>query len=131
MTALVSSKLLRQIAELRFCIIELHRRQQTDRGRAWLWQLKENAARQTLAMLRSQADVELVELPSAEQRRLIANHCLLQDPRAATRTAVVPQWRRELQARARQALEQSFQELQQRRQQQPSAAQESSRCPTC
>lgn len=117
MTALVSSKLLRQIAELRFCILELHRRQQTDRGRAWLWQLKEHAARQVLAMLRTQVDEELVELPSAEQRKLIANHSLLQDPRAATRSATVPQWRRKLQARARQALEQSLHELQQRRQQ--------------
>ena len=114
MTALVSPKRLRQIAELRFCIIELHRRQQTDRGRAWMWQLKEHAARQALAMLRSQVD-EDVELPSAEQRKLIANHWLLQDPRAATRTATAPQWRRELQARARQTLEQSLQELQQRR----------------
>lgn len=114
MTALVSPKLLRQIAELRFCIIELHRRQQTDRGRAWLWELKEHAARQALAMLRSQVD-EDVELPSAEQRKLIANHWLLQDPRAATRTATVPKWRLELQTRARQALEQSLHELQQRR----------------
>ncbi|MBC7822147.1 MAG: hypothetical protein IAG10_35125 [Planctomycetaceae bacterium] len=87
MTALVSPKLLRQIAELRFCIIELHRRQQTDRGRAWLWELKEHAARQALAMLRLQVDEELIELPSAQQRKLIAHHCLLQDPRAATRTA--------------------------------------------
>ncbi len=117
MTALVSPKLLRQIAELRFCIIELHRRQQTDRGRAWLWELKEHAARQALAMLRSQVDDQLVELPSAEQRKLIANHWLLQDPRAATRTATVPKWRQELQTRARQALEQSLHELQQRRQQ--------------
>ena len=117
MTALVSPKLLRQIAELRFCIIELHRRQQTDRGRAWLWELKEHAARQALAMLRSQVDDQLVELPSAEQRKLIAKHWLLQDPRAATRTATIPKWRRELQARARQSLEQSLHELQQRRQQ--------------
>ncbi len=115
MTALVSSKLLRQIAELRFCIVELHRRQQTDRRRAWLWQLKEHAARQVLTMLRSQIDEGLVELPSAEQRKLIANHWLLQDPRAATQAATVPKWRRELQTRAKQALEQSLQELQQRR----------------
>ena len=131
MTALVFPKLLRQIAELQFCIVELHRRQQTDRGRAWLWQLKEHAARQALAMLRSQVDEKFVELPSAEQRKLIANHWLLQDPRAATRTATVPKWRLELQTRARQALEQSLHELQQRRQQLYSKAQESSRWPTC
>ncbi len=116
MTALVSPKLLRQIAELRFCIIALHRRQ-TDRGRAWLWELKEHAARQALAMLRSQVDDQLLELPSAEQWTLIANHRLLQDPRATTRTATVPKCRQELQTRARQALEQSLHELQQRNQQ--------------
>jgi hypothetical protein len=67
-------------------------------------------------MLRAEADEPIVELPSSERRELLAKHCLLQDPRATTRNAPVPAWRRELQDRARQALEQSFQDLQQRRQ---------------
>lgn len=86
MTMQVSIGLPRRVAELRFCIEELHRRQQTDRRRAWLWQLKENAARQALVMLKSEVDDERGEFSAMEQRQIMARHELLQDPRAASQT---------------------------------------------
>lgn len=124
MTMQVSIGLSRRVAELRFCIEELHRRQQTDRRRAWLWQLKEHAARQALVMLRAEVGDDRGEFSAMEQRQILASHELLQDPRAVSQTSSVPKWRRELQARARLALQQSLEQIQQRRGQTASAFQE-------
>jgi hypothetical protein len=122
MTSLAATDLVQHVAELRYCIEELHRRQTTDWGRAWLWQLKENAAKQALAMLQTEADdLNPDELSAAQQQRLITSHFLLQDPRAASTTSDVPRWRRELQARARQALQQSFELFQHREQNNPAS----------
>lgn len=115
MTALVSNDLPKRLAELRFCIEELHRRRLSDRRRAWLWQLKENAARQTLVMLTSELSEERTELPATQQRQIMAGHPLLQDPRVAYQTKNLPRWRRELQARARQALQNHMEQTQQQR----------------
>ena len=115
MTTHVSTDLPRRLAELRFCIEELHRRQLSDRRRAWLWQLKENAARQTLAMLTSELSDEPSELPAAEQRQIMSDHPLLQDPRVPYQTKNLPRWRRELQARARQAMQDRLEQIQQQR----------------
>lgn len=120
----VSTGLPRRVAELRFCIEELHRRQQTDHRRAWLWQLKENAARQALVMLKAEVCEERGEFSAMEQRQIMARHELLQDPRVAPQTSDVPNWRRELQARARLALQQSMKQIQQRRGQTASISQE-------
>ena len=109
MMSIAATDLNEQIAELRFCIEELHRRQTSNWGRAWLWQLKENAARQALAMLRAEVeDISTDELSDAEQRRLIASHELLKNPRAAARASDVPKWRQALQARARQSLQEAL-----------------------
>lgn len=124
MTVPVSTDLQRHAAELRFCIEELHRRQQTDRRRAWLWQLKEHAARQALVMLKAEVGDEQDEFSAMEERQIMVRHELLQDPRVAFQTSDVPKWRRELQARARLALQQSMKQIQQRREQAASASQE-------
>lgn len=124
MTVPASTDLPRHAAELRFCIEELHRRQQTDRRRAWLWQLKEHAARQALVMLRAEVGDDRGEFSAMEQRQILVSHELLQDPRAVSQTSSVPKWRRELQARARLALQQSLEQIQQRRGQTASALQE-------
>lgn len=107
------TELLRKLSELRFCIAELQRRQQTDRWRAWLWQLKENAARQMLAMLQqSIAKIEVgYELTVDERTELMARHPLLLDPRDS-RTTIAPRWRTELQANVRQTLERFLAETQ-------------------
>jgi hypothetical protein len=111
------------VAQLRFCIDELHRRQQTDRRRAWLWQLKEKAARQALVMLKFEVGGDAGDLSPTEQQQIMARDSLLQDPRAAL-TSNVPAWRRELQARARRVLQQSLEQIQRRREQSASALQE-------
>ena len=110
MTSATQSDLSQKISELRFCIAELQRRQQTDRWRAWLWLLKENAARQMLAMMQQSAtESDAVELTAEEQAELMAHHSLLLDPRDAS-PAIAPQWRVELQAHVRQTLEKYFAE---------------------
>lgn len=124
MTMRVSTGLPRRVAELRFCIEELQRRQQTDRRRAWLWQLKANAARQALVMLKEEVGDDRGEFSAMERRQILARHALLQDSRVAFQTSDVPNWRRELQIRARLALQQSMKQMQQRREQAASAFQE-------
>lgn len=121
MTPLVSLNLSRRLAELRFCIEELQRRQRTDQRRAWLWQLKEKAARQAMVMLQAEVGNESCELSVGEQRQIMSSHWLLKDPRPASQTADTPKWRRELQAHARLALQQSLEQLQRRRGQAASA----------
>lgn len=121
MTSLVAINLPRRLAELRFCIEELCRRQQTDRRRAWLWQLKEKAARQALVMLRAEVGDEAAELSVYSQQQIMANHWLLKDPRTASQRFDVPKWRRELQDHAQLALQQSLEQIQQRREQASSA----------
>ncbi len=104
MTSATQGELSQKISELRFCIAELQRRQQTDRWRAWLWLLKENAARQMLAMMQQSAtESDAVELTAEEQADLMAHHSLLLDPRDESST-IVPQWRLDLQAQVRQTL---------------------------
>ena len=115
-TSVIDSELAQRIAELRFCVAELRRRQQTDRWRAWLWLLKENAARQTLAMLTQSASefetdelapvvLSLVELSPAARAGVLAHHSLLQDPRVGCQSQWPPRWRVELQTHVRQVLE--------------------------
>lgn len=120
MFPLNSTSLLTRVAELRFCLEELHRRQQTDRRRAWLWQLKEKAARQVLAMLNSKTGGESSELTATEQNQLITDHALLQFPHVVA-TSGAPAWRRELQTRARLTLRQNFEQIRQRCELPPSA----------
>ncbi len=109
MTSAPQAELRQKISELQFCIAELQCRQQTDRWRAWLWLLKENAARQMLAMLQqSVAESGLdVELTPKEQAELTARHSLLLDPRD-TRSTILPRWRSEMQINVRQTLEKYF-----------------------
>ena len=114
MSPLVTTNSAQRLAELRFCIEELHRRQHADRRRAWLWQLKENAARQTLVMLKSELGNEPIELSATEQRQIMAHHPLLQEPRVPSQTKFVPKWQRELQAHARQAMQNQLEQIQQR-----------------
>ena len=93
-----------KIAELRFCLAELQRRQQTDRRRAWLWLLKENAGQQMLAMLQQAApDAEVVELTTSARAELLRWHSLLLDP-YDERPSIPPQWRLQLQAHVRETL---------------------------
>ena len=115
MSPLVTTNSAQRLAELRFCIEELHRRQHADRRRAWLWQLKENAARQTLVMLKSELGNEPIELSATEQRQIMAHHPLLQEPRVPSQTKFVPKWQRELQAHARQAMQNQLEQIQQQR----------------
>lgn len=117
MTPLVATNLSRRLAELRFCIEELCRRQQTDLRRAWLWQLKEKAARQALVMLRAEAGDEVADLSVHSQQQIMATHWLLKDPRAASQRSDIPKWRRELQAHAQLALQQSLEQIHTRREQ--------------
>jgi hypothetical protein len=121
MTPLVSTNPSRRLAELRFCIEELRRRQQTDGRRAWLWQLKEKAARQAMVMLQTEVGDESRELSAWEQRQIMSSHWLLKDPRMAAQATDMPKWRRELQAHARLALQQSLEQIQRRREQTASA----------
>ena len=110
-TSVIDSELAQRIAELRFCVAELRRRQQTDRWRAWLWLLKENAARQMLAMLTQSAaesetdELSPVELSPAARAEVLARHSLLQDPRVGCQPLWPPRWRMELQAHVRQVVE--------------------------
>ena len=105
MTTATQSDLALKISELRFCIAELQHRQQSDRWRAWLWLLKENAARQMLAMLlQSAPNSEVVELTAEQRADLMAHHSLLLDPRNAP-PSIPPRWRMQLQDQVRRTLE--------------------------
>lgn len=115
MTSQVAINLSRRLAELRFCIEELCRRQQTDRRRAWLWQLKVKAARQALVMLRAEVGDDAAELSVQSQRQVMASHWLLKDQRVASQRSDIPNWKRELQAHAQLALQQSLEQIQRRR----------------
>jgi len=113
-SAATHSEIGRKISELTFCIAELQRRQKSDLWRAWLWLwlLKENAARQMLAMLQhSVAKWSDVELTSGDRAELLSRHSLLIDPRE-TPSPIAPRWRTELQANVRHTLENFLNERQ-------------------
>ncbi len=95
----------RRIAEMRFCVTELRRRQATDRLRSWLWRLKEHAANQTLIMLlRHRGDESSVILGPSDQAALIARHSLLQDPRPANAPILDSRWQHDLKNRVAKTL---------------------------
>ena len=99
-SSIVVPDVTRRIAELRFCVSELRRRQTTDRLRAWLWRLKEHAAHQALIMLlRLRGDESSVILAPPEQADLVARHSLLQDPRPANVSILGSRWQLDLKNR--------------------------------